>query len=175
MKRITNKKGFTLVELLIVIAILAILAVLALNLLGNIIQNARIKADMSAASQLKTFIQTYITESEDANLYNVTEAEGSGPDTPYDIIEGFKTAIEADDPYISGTTREYGPYIDDNNQFLPAWNPDRGGKHIGWYITIDTGSNSVSVEPLNVDSEDYGEGYTVDDYNVEVLGDIIWE
>lgn len=57
MKR-TNKKGFTLVELVVVIAILAILASVAIPVVTSIIQKARRSAAMEQATEIQQCVAT---------------------------------------------------------------------------------------------------------------------
>lgn len=62
-----NKKGFTLVELIIVIAIIAILAAIAIPKFGQISKNANIKADIATGKNLHGVASQYIAE----NSYSV--------------------------------------------------------------------------------------------------------
>ncbi len=55
-----KKKGFTLIELIIVIAIIAILATIALPRFGQIRENANVKADIANAKNIQTAIMTGI-------------------------------------------------------------------------------------------------------------------
>lgn len=63
MKLKNNKKGFTLVELVIVIAVIAVLAAVLIPTFGAVINNAQKRAVDSEASNLKTGILVeYATE-----------------------------------------------------------------------------------------------------------------
>lgn len=68
-----NKKGFTLVELVIVIAVLAIVAGIAIATVPNVIKNANASADKSNAQTIEMAIKTF--ESENLS-YNTNPSEG---------------------------------------------------------------------------------------------------
>lgn len=60
MKLKNKKKGFTLIELIIVIAIIAILAAVALPKFGAVKKNANIKADIANAKTIHNTVMTLI-------------------------------------------------------------------------------------------------------------------
>ena len=57
-----NQKGFTLVELIVVVAILGILAVIGITRFAGLTDNARNKADVATAASLASAAQVYIAE-----------------------------------------------------------------------------------------------------------------
>lgn len=59
-----KKKGFTLVELVIVIAIIAILAAMAIPRLGAMRTNARVSNDVAAAKNIATIAATLVANGE---------------------------------------------------------------------------------------------------------------
>ena len=66
MKRVSlkneKKKGFTLVELIIVIAIIAILAAIAIPKFGEMRQTANVKADIATAKNIATIVAEGIAD-----------------------------------------------------------------------------------------------------------------
>lgn len=54
-----NKKGFTLIELIVVIAILAILAAIAIPAFNGISDQAKVQVDRANASNIATAYNTY--------------------------------------------------------------------------------------------------------------------
>jgi len=74
-----KKKGFTLVELIIVIAIIAILAAIAIPKFGQIRENANIKSDIATAKTIQTAVLTGLANSQisvpDADGTAVTDAQ----------------------------------------------------------------------------------------------------
>ncbi len=69
-----KKKGFTLIELIIVIAIIAILAAIALPRFGQIRENSNIRADLANAKNIQTAVITGI-----ANGDITPDAHGTVP------------------------------------------------------------------------------------------------
>ena len=54
--RNTNKKGFTIVELVIVVAVIAILAAVLIPTFSGIIDRAKLSADKKAVQEMNTYI-----------------------------------------------------------------------------------------------------------------------
>lgn len=100
--RKTNKKGFTLVELVIVIAVLAILAAIAIPTVAAIIDNANKSAAESNAHQVQAAINTYLAKIESGL---VTDADP----TITEALNDYGTSADA-----LGTKGKYGLTYDNS-------------------------------------------------------------
>jgi len=139
-----NNKGFSLVELVIVVAILGVLAAITINAYVSLVERARLRADETHALNIKNALRVYIFESNDTNAERLL-AMGTGTSDVDKIISALQVVID----------EKYGPYLE-NVGGMPAsaedYNPRAKGK-TGWFITIDTNTLSVSVVPTAEDDE----------------------
>lgn len=85
-----KKKGFTLVELIIVIAIIAVLIALAIPKFGTVIENSNQKADQATAKNIATIVAQEIAEGGHASVTSgvVTGTDSLNVD---DKLDGNKT------------------------------------------------------------------------------------
>lgn len=162
-KKLNNNKGFSLIELLIVIAIMGVLAAIAFNMFGGVLVNSKKRADDQQARNIEKAILTYCVDSGDWKLEKGTVGTAATPgiDKTDDdkLIEALLQEIKID-------PNTYGPilsprYPDDTSTispkniaaYMPQWNTTNGGKYEGWKIDIYPDKQSVTVAPTTVSTE----------------------
>lgn len=91
-----NKKGFTLVELVIVIAILAILVAIAIPSISTTINSAKLSTMESDTQTLDMLLKTAVNEMESESLKTMYNGSQVGPGTKVEdvMIESMIPDIE---------------------------------------------------------------------------------
>ena len=101
----SNKKGFTIVELVIVIAVIAILAAVLIPTISGLVKKANVSADQQAVRQMNSALAIYAAEN----------------GNPKDIIE-VKKALDAQLVNVDGglvpVTQGYAFYWDSTNNTI---------------------------------------------------------
>lgn len=92
-KHIKNEKGLTLIELLAVIVILAIIAAIAIPAIGNVIENSKVKAEISDAITIINAAKLYET---DGNPLPLTKANAGDYVDVSERIEDFSVNKNSD-------------------------------------------------------------------------------
>jgi type IV pilus assembly protein PilA len=174
-KKKNHQKGFSLVELLIVIAIMGVLAVIAFNAFNGVLQNSRKKADEQQAKNIERAVRMLVTESGIPDIMgnyqrfrleasdsgklafesgiNTSQAKGNH-ETVMELVTALQQRIYVKDR-ATGKWNSYGPYLtnprDDAKieyaSYAPQWHPGAGGKHVGYHLRIWTDSQNVMVNP----------------------------
>lgn len=153
-KMLKNQKGFSLVELLIVIAIMGVLAAVAFSMFAGVLGNSKRRADERTADQIAKAITAYMVDTGDTDL---SEIKGSGSDETAveSVIKGLQEEIWLDstgkkaDEDADGA-KKYGPYLTPKNgsdpsyeAYAPQWD-----KHDGYYIEYYSGLMKADVTPV---------------------------
>ena len=99
MRKLMNKKGFSLVELMIVVVIMGILIAVAIPLYGAITKNANNKTCAANIRNIKANAAAY-KSSYDTNVISTAEIagmfdDGNMPKCPIDKTQEYKVKIDA--------------------------------------------------------------------------------
>lgn len=131
-----NNKGFSLVELIIVIAIMAILAGALAPALIKYINKSRRSADISNADTIRTACQTAMSD-EDALVAIGTGVTGASVSDLKSSYGAFSTEISS----ILGNSTITSKYFDKGNEFTVDINV------AGNTVIVKAGSQQVSPQP----------------------------
>lgn len=72
----SKKKGFTLIELVVVISIIAILAIIAIPKFGQIQQSAKKRADVATAKNIAMAVNSQLSSGKTINNLNESDIKG---------------------------------------------------------------------------------------------------
>ena len=131
-----KNKGFSLVELIIVIAIMAILAGALAPALIKYINKSRRSADISNADTIRTACQTAMSD-EDAMVAIGTGVTGASVSDLKSSYGAFSTEISS----ILGNSTITSKYFDKGNEFTVDINV------AGNTVIVKAGSQQVSPQP----------------------------
>ena len=128
MKTKTKKKGFTLVEILIVVVILGILAAIVIPQFGDASAQAN-------ESNLKTQLQTYRAQ---IQLYHIQHSNAYPGElgTEADFVADMTVAAGGYGPYFRPTQQPVNPF---NGLSTIDVDGTLGGGSHGWYYDSTTG------------------------------------
>ena len=172
-KMLRNQKGFSLVELLIVIAIMGVLAALAFSMFAGILGNSRRRADERTADQIAKALTSYIVESGDTKLeildgtntgYNVSYEDvdgspvnpgpnvsvGTGDTVSQELVKALQYVIVVE----NDTTKriiKYGPYLTPKEGSKIEWEnyaPTWSGHEEGYSIIVFSNLQKADVVPV---------------------------
>lgn len=161
-KKLSNNKGFSLIELLIVIAIMGVLAVIAFNMFGGVLSNSKKKADDQQAMNIQKALTMYCVESGDWGLAGEGGITGFATGTGSVVVangNSYEKVVEFLLSEVEYKLEKYGPMLSPKDidaiqnatvnieAFAPQWTPASGGKNEGYAIVVDAVKQNVSVKP----------------------------
>lgn len=172
-KMLRNQKGFSLVELLIVIAIMGVLAALAFSMFAGILGNSRRRADERTADQIAKALTFYIVESGDTELeilsgtstdYTVSYEEvdgspagtvpnvsvGTGDTVSQELVKALQHVIVVENNTTNRTIK-YGPYLTPKEGSDIGWEnyaPTWSGHEEGYSIIVFSDLQKADVVPV---------------------------
>ena len=112
-----KKKGFTIVELVIVIAVIAILSAVLIPTFSNLIKKANLSNDKQAVRNMNTVLVTYIEPENEISVI-MTHLRNSG--YSYEKMIAFSKGFH----YCYSKTTNQMYLVDDNNEVIFPENSD---------------------------------------------------
>ena len=130
--RTYSQKGFTLIELVIIMVILGVLAAVAVPRMGNTIASSEEAAENTVLASLRTAVEVYAMDQV------VDNSNKSYPDNPFDELdklpEGYITndELNADGEWIFTSDSYIAHQRNDNSRHK-------------WFYSVNTGEFGVRV------------------------------
>lgn len=131
LKKKTNKKGFTLVELVMVVALIAILAAIAVPTVTNVIDTANKNVDASNATTVELALKTA-----DAELQAKTWTTGKHSDG---------TSITSDTLLVSEALKHEGISAIPDSKSGASWSYSAGKVYCDSTHTTGTGGTATAL------------------------------
>ena len=155
----SKKKGFTIVELVIVIAVVAILAAVLIPTFSNLIKKANESADIQAVRNMNVYLaQAKVTDDVDSilDVYEIFEESNY-------VVENYKPLYK-DRYFFYDKQRNQILYVDENEKVLfPSNLKDVTQDNNDWF--------SLSMEVKTEKPSDYTSG---NNYNVTSGSEFAW-
>lgn len=99
MKWLSNKKGFTMLELNAVISTLAALSVIAVNVGGNVLNDAKVSADKASTAIYQSSIEKYVASYNTSKEFDLPNGgNGKYPDTAKKAVHAIVTFSNVEKP-----------------------------------------------------------------------------
>ena len=141
--RNTNKKGFTIVELVVVVAVIAILAAVLIPTFSGIIRKANISSDTVLAKNLNNALAIENVENEIKDFYDVIDALA---EHGYVITNLNAKANECYFAWEKETNQIILVDGKDGYKVIFAANKDHGAIDDSWYFAINDNELAKKVE-----------------------------
>jgi len=148
-KMLKNQKGFSLVELLIVIAIMGVIAAVAFGMFAGVLGNSKRRADERTADQIAKAVTAYMTDSGEKDLSKLIAAGALADVAASNDVEKVIAALQIKNGVLVGDSY-YGSYLtpkkgDDAKyaNFAPQCE-----QHEGYEITIYPSLLKADAKPV---------------------------
>jgi len=145
MNKRNKKKGFTLIELIVVMAIIAVLAAIAVPQLMKSVKKSKITADVATAKAIANSLQQYISEGNLIETSDKVEIKNDGTNVTVDVKNTTDTKDDIDlSNYIDNAKTTVVSKVDSSYKFFYSY--DKNTNEIKIYAGKDK-DNAKEIYP----------------------------
>ncbi len=134
-----NKRGFTLIELIVVLAVLAIILAIAIPRFVTIQDESRIKADVATAEQIIKAARLMEARRNDGNATTYVNGSGGATDNWDSNIMAWPTPESGGKTTAGEFTLSYG-----SDKYSVSWKVEKGSFLDGEIITVTEGESGYT-------------------------------
>jgi len=161
-KMLKNQKGFSLIELLIVIAIMGVLAVIAFSMFSGVLANSKKNADERQAGNIQKALVAYMVDTNDTDLSEMETEGGTTVGTSLEVTDLILALQTEQTVNVAGVDKTFEPYLNPRTggspssaDFAPQWSGN-GGYHVEIFedrlnatvvpvLEGETGENTITI------------------------------
>lgn len=142
LRKLKNQKGFTLVEILVVVIIVAILAAIAVPIYMRYVERSRSSEAQAALSTLRKTFQVYQTQNGTTQDFTIEKAQKEA-DLGESTLKRWKFEVTGNPPkkYIATSTEDFAGGADKQ-----VWYDVTEAKFHGYGVDQFTNPNTEGVE-----------------------------
>lgn len=140
-----SRKGFTLIELMVVIVIVAVLAAVVVPMLISRVEKAKYSEGKAIASQVATAVRTYAAEHADDATFNATPALVADLGFKAQELDGKYFTQSATNPAVSGVQVN----ADGTLNYVITITPNTASK-LTQTITFTCTNNKTVITPAGI-------------------------